>query len=89
MLCSIMRYYVIQWLAYGFEFRRIHLVLILLLFFFFYLWLHLWHTEVMRRGVKLELELRPMPATDMATPDPSHMCDLPLAACGNTRSLTH
>ena len=38
--------------------------------FSFFYWLHLWHMEVPRLGV--EVELQP-PAT--ATQDPSHICD--------------
>ena len=40
-----------------------------------FLRLHSWHMEVPRLGVKLEL-LLPAYATAMATPDPSHVCNL-------------
>ena len=46
-------------------------------FFFFlvFLGLHLWHMEVPRLGVKLELQ--PLACiTPTATPDPSHVCNL-------------
>ena len=36
---------------------------------------HLWHMDVPRLAVKLELQL-PTYATDTATPDLSHVCDL-------------
>ena len=44
-------------------------------FFFFFLGLHLWHMEVPRRGVELELPLS-VYTTAAATPDLSHVCDL-------------
>ena len=44
-------------------------------FSFFFLWPHLWHTEVPRIGVKLELQLHAY-STATATPDPSYNCDL-------------
>ena len=40
-----------------------------------FLKLHLWHMEVPRLGVKLELQL-PAYTTAIATQDPSHVCDL-------------
>ena len=44
---------------------------------FFFLWLHLWHMEVPRLGVKSELQLPAYTtATAMATPELSHICDL-------------
>ena len=45
-----------------------------LLFFFFFLGPHLCHMEVPRLGVKLELQLQAY-TTDIATPDPSHVCN--------------
>ena len=45
------------------------------LFFFFFLGPHLWHMEVPRLGVELELQLQAL-ATAMATPDLRHICDL-------------
>ena len=52
-----------------------------------FLWLHLWHMEVPRLGVELELQLRPIPQ-----PEQHHIPDASAtytAVCGNTRSLTH
>ena len=43
--------------------------------FFFFLQPHLWHTEVPRLGVKLELQL-PAYATDTAMWALSHVCNL-------------
>ena len=45
-----------------------------LIFFFFLIGPHLWHMEVPRLGVKLELQL-PDYTTATATPDLSHICD--------------
>ena len=47
------------------------------LYFIFlsFLGLHLWHMEIPRLGVELELRL-PAYATVAAIPDPSHICDL-------------
>ena len=42
---------------------------------FFFLRPHLWHMEVPRLGVKLELQMQAY-ATASATPDPSCICDL-------------
>ena len=47
----------------------------ILSFFPFFLKPHLWHIEVPRLGIRLELQL-PTYATTMATPDPSHLCNL-------------
>ena len=55
------------------------------LFIYLFLGPHLWHVEVPRLGVKLELQLQ---AYTIVTPDPSHICDLH-HSCGITRSLTH
>ena len=44
-------------------------------YFFLFLGLHLWHMEVPRLGVKLELQL-PAYGTATATPDASCICDL-------------
>ena len=44
-------------------------------FFFFFLAPPLWHMEVPRLGVKLELQL-PAYTTATATPDSSHVCDI-------------
>ena len=46
-----------------------------LFLFFCFLGLHLWHMEIPRLGVELELQL-PAYATDTATQDPSLVCDL-------------
>ena len=43
--------------------------------FFCFLGLHPWHMEVPWQAVKLELQLVAY-ATAIATPDPSHVCDL-------------
>ena len=43
--------------------------------FFFFVWLHLWHMEVPRLGVELELQLSAY-TTATAVPDLSHVCDL-------------
>ena len=51
-----------------------------------FLGLHLWHMEVPRLGVELELQL-PADATDTATL--SHVCKLYTTAHFNTGSLTH
>ena len=55
--------------------------------FIFFLRLHLWHMEVPRLGVKLELQLRPRSQPQQ------HWIQAPsityAAACGNTRPLTH
>ena len=45
------------------------------LFFVVFLGLHLWHMEIPRLGVELELEL-PAYATATAMPDGSHILDL-------------
>ena len=44
-------------------------------FFFFLIWLHLWHMEVPRPGVKLELQLPAYPI-GTATRGLSRICDL-------------
>ena len=44
-------------------------------YFLAFLGPHLWHMEVPRPGVELELEL-PAYTTATATGDPSHVCDL-------------
>ena len=47
--------------------------------FFCYLELYLWHMEVSRLGVELELQMpayTAATATAIATQDPSHVCDL-------------
>ena len=49
--------------------------MLLLLFVFVFLGPHLLHTAVPRSGVKSELQL-PAYTTAIATPDPSHVCDL-------------
>jgi len=46
-----------------------------LFFFFFFLGPHLWHMEVLRLGITLELQL-PVYATATATQDLSHICKL-------------
>ena len=46
-----------------------------LFFFFCFLGLHLWHMEVPRLGVELELQL-PAYSTATAKPDPSHVFNL-------------
>ena len=54
-----------------------YMVALFLVGFFFlcFLELNLWHTEVPRLGVKMELQLLAW-ATATATPDPSCICDL-------------
>ena len=47
----------------------------LLFIYFFFLGLHLWHTEVPRLGVELELQLLPY-TTATAAQDLIHVCDL-------------
>ena len=65
-----------------------------LVFFFVFCLLrvpYLWHMEVPRLGVKLELQLSAY-TTATAKQDPSHVCDLHqtyTTAHGNTGSLTH
>ena len=59
----------------------------LLLFFSPSLELHLWHMEVPRLGIELELQL-PAYTTATATPDPSHILTY-TTAHGNARFLTH
>ena len=59
----------------------------LLFFFFVFLGLHPWHMEVLRLGVKLELQL-PAYTTATAMQDPSCIFDLHTAH-GNAGSLTH
>ena len=49
--------------------------LLFFFFFFCFLWLHLWHMEVPRLGVKSKLQL-PAYATTTATQDLSLVCDL-------------
>ena len=44
-------------------------------FFFFFLRPHLWHMDILRPGVKLELQ-QPAYATATAMLDPSHILDL-------------
>ena len=46
------------------------------LFIFCFLGLHLWHMEVPRLGIKLELQLLAY-TTATAMQDPSHVCNLP------------
>ena len=48
-------------------------------FFFSFLGLHLWHMQVSRLGVELELQL-PAYTTATATQDPSRGCHLPLSS---------
>ena len=43
------------------------------LFFLVFLGMHPWHMEVLRLGIKPQLQL---PATATATRDPGHVCDL-------------
>ena len=50
-------------------------LVIFFFFFFFFLGLYLWHMEIPRLGVELELQLLAY-TTAMAMPDPSHVCDL-------------
>ena len=45
------------------------------MYFFFFLWLHLWHLEVPRLGIKLELQL-PAYTTATAMRDLSGICNL-------------
>ena len=53
----------------------IYLFIYLLTYLFIFLGPHLWHIEVPRLGIKLELQLLAY-ATAIAMPDPSHECDL-------------
>ena len=55
------------------------------LIFFFFLWLHLWHMEVPRLGLKSELQLLAY-ITATTTPDPSRICDLSLCQILNPLS---
>ena len=48
---------------------------ILSFFFFVFLGLHLWHVEIPRLGVQLELQLLAY-TTATAMPYPSHICDV-------------
>ena len=50
-------------------------VFLFVCFFFSFLGLNLWHMEIPRWGVELELQL-PAYATATATPDPSHIYNL-------------
>ena len=56
--------------------------------FFFFLWEHMWHMEVPRLGIKLELQLLAY-ATAIATPDLSLICESATytAACDNNGSF--
>ena len=56
-------------------------------FFFGFLGPYLWHMEVPRLGVELELQVLAY-TTATAMGDPSHICDLHTAR-GNTGSPTH
>ena len=58
-------------------------------FFFFFCFLgpHLWHMEVSRLGVELELQVLAI-AIATATQDPSRVCDL-YHTHGNSDSLAH
>ena len=59
--------------------------MVILFFLFFFLWSYLWHKEVPRPGVKLELQLWPTRQLWQY-----QICDLRcIAACGNAGSLTH
>jgi len=49
---------------------------------------HLWHTEVLRQGVKSELQL-PAYDTATATRDLSRVCNLHHSSSSHTGSLTH
>ena len=55
---------------------------------FFFLGLHLWHMEVPRLGIELELQLL-VYAVATAMPDASIICDLCYSAYGSARPLTH
>ena len=66
-----------SWIVHGFCF-----------FVFVFLGPNLWHMEVPRLGVKLELPL-PVYATARATPNLGCICDLYATAHGNAGPLTH
>ena len=80
--------------------ERVFVCLFVCLFFFGFLGTHMWHMEVSRLGVKLELQL-PAYTTATATWDLSFICDLhhssqqgqilnPLSeARDRTRKLSH
>ena len=61
------------WIDFTFFFK--FTILTLFYFLFLFLGLHLWHVEVLRLGVKSELQL-PDYTTVTATPDPSSIWDL-------------
>ena len=56
--------------------------------FFFFLGPHPWHMEILRPGVKSELQLQAR-ATASAMPDPSHTSDLPWKLTAMLDPLTH
>ena len=57
------------------NFCKEHLYLFIIIIILLFLGPHLWHMEVPRLGVELELQLLAY-ATDTEMPDPSHVCDL-------------
>ena len=58
------------------------------MFVLFFFWPHLWHMEVPRLRVELELQLL-VYATATAMLDLSHIWDWSYTPCSNTGSLTH
>ena len=70
-------------ILWGFKFQWCYFItylsILFFFFFFFFFWPHPWHTEVPSLGVGLELQL-PAYATAIATPDSSHICDLPFSS---------
>ena len=51
------------------------IIIIIIIIIIYFLHTHLWHKEIPRLGVDLELQL-PTYATATATPDLSHLCSL-------------
>ena len=60
---------------------------LIMVFFFLFLWLHLWHMEFSKPGIKSELQLAPTPQTWLHRIQST--CATCATACSNTRSLTH
>ena len=56
-------------------------------YYYYFLQLHLWHIKVPRLGVKLEMQMRPMPEPQQHGIQAASVTYI--AACGNARSLTH
>ena len=71
-----------------FSFAEILSLSVLFCFVFGFLGLHLWHMEVPRLGVILELQL-PAYTTDTATPDLSCICNVRSSSQQHLTHLTH